>query len=50
MEIGKIKWAGHYNSQTGDFNNYGFITHLLTNDDVYFRKENVQSSSALLSL
>lgn len=50
MEIGKIKWAGHYNSQTGDFNNYGFITHLVTNDDVYFRKENVQSSSALLSL
>jgi hypothetical protein len=28
MELGRIKWAGHYNSQTGDYNNNGFIAQI----------------------
>ena len=50
MEIGKIKWAGHYNSQTGDFNNYGFITRLVNYEDLYFRKEGVRTGSRLLTM
>ena len=50
MEIGKIKWAGHFNSQIGEFNNYGFIIRLMNDDDLYFRKEGVRSGSRLSAL
>ena len=49
MEIGRIRWAGHYNSQTGDFNNYGFITRFENNNDLYFRKESIRTGSRLLT-
>ncbi len=48
MELGRIKWAGHYNSQFGDYNNYGFITRLPSGEDLYFHKDAVLKESKLL--
>lgn len=48
MEVGRIKWAGHFNKHTDDFNNYGFIIDLLNMEEIYFHKDCVRRGSKLL--
>ena len=49
MDVGQIKWAGHYNSRTGEKNRYGFITRMADSEEFFFHREKIREGSALLS-
>ncbi|MEH2397633.1 hypothetical protein [Nostoc sp.] len=47
-EAGKVKWYGGLNSKTGRLNDYGFISHLINTEDLYFNKRDIKCSENYL--
>ena len=47
-EVGKVKWYGGLNSKTGRFNDYGFISHIINSEDLYFNKRDIKCSENYL--
>lgn len=47
-EVGKVKWYGGINSKTGRVNDYGFISHIVNHEDLYFHKRNIKCSEDYL--